>query len=78
MAEMDTDLQDHQEPRETRASLDTQVYREKMVFKGLKGSLDAKETAAEGETRVLLAELEVLETRDTLDTRVLEVWPESA
>lgn len=70
--------QDPQESRETRVSPDIPVLWERMVFKGLKVSLDAKATAAEGETLVLLVELEVQETQDTLDTRVLEVQPESA
>lgn len=78
MAEMDTDLQDQREARETRVFLDIQGSGEKMDFKDLKVSLDAKETAAEEVMLVLLAEMEVLETRDTLDTRVLEVRLESA
>lgn len=49
-----------------------------MDFKDLKVSLDAKETAAEEVMPVLLAEMEVLEIQDTLDTRVLEVRLESA
>lgn len=71
-------LQDPEVLRETRVSLDIPVSWERTVFKGPKVSLDAKETAAEEVILVLLAELEVQETQDMLDTRVLEVQPESA
>lgn len=70
--------QDPEVPRETRVSPDIPDSWERTAFKGLKVSQDEKETAAEGEILVLLAELEVQETQDTLDTRVLEVRPENA
>lgn len=76
-AEMGTDPQGLLEPRVTEASLDTQVSWEKMAFKDLRVFLDVKATAAEGETLVVLEDLEVLETQDTPDTRDLEVRPES-
>lgn len=77
-AETGMDPQDPQEPRATEASLDIPVSRERMDFRALKGFLDRKGTAAEGETRGLLAAQEVLEIRDMPDTRVLEVQLESA
>lgn len=75
---MGTDPRDPQESRATKASLDTRVSREKTDFKGLKVFRDVKGTEAEGETRVLLAAQEVLESRDTPGIRVHEVPPESA
>lgn len=78
MAGTGTALQDPEGSRETRVSPDIPVSWERTVFKGPKASLDAKETAAEEVILVLLAELEVQETQDMLDTRVLEVQPESA
>lgn len=78
MAETGMDPLDPQESRATEASLDTQVSWEKMDFRDLRGFLDIKGTAAEGETQGLLAAQGVLETRDTPDTRVLEVQLESA
>lgn len=77
-AETDMAPRDPEVPRETRASPDIPVSWGRTVFKDLKASQDQKATAAEGEILEFLAELEVQETQDTLDTRVLGVRPESA